>query len=63
MQIIRTLRNINPQVSPFNKFEVSGRIYYDQNEEKIAIKEEITTGDEKDYYQDFAFYKQVSLQT
>jgi hypothetical protein len=63
MQIIHTLRNINPQVSPFNKFEVSGRIYYDQNEEKIAIKEEITTGDEKDYYQDFAFYKQVSLQT
>jgi hypothetical protein len=50
-------------VSPFNKFEVSGRIYYDQNEEKIAIKEEVTSGDEKDYYQDFAFYKQVSVQT
>ena len=50
------------QVSPFNRFEVSGRIYYDQNEERIAIKEEVISGDEKDYYQDFAFYKQVSLQ-
>ena len=50
-------------MSPFNKYEVSGRIYYDQNEERIAIKEEVISGDEKDYYQDFAFYKQVSLQT
>ena len=50
-------------MSPFNRFEVRGRIYYDQNEERIAIKEEVTLGDERDYYQDFAFYKQVSLLT
>ena len=42
---------------------MSGRFYYDQDEERIAIKEEVTFGEERDYYEDFAFYKQVSIMT
>lgn len=47
------------QVSLSNRFELRGRIYYDQNEQRVAIKEEIQLGEERDFYEDYAFFKQV----
>ena len=42
------------------RYEVRGRIYYDQVKEIIATKEEVESKEDRDFYEDFAFFKEVS---